>query len=105
MKPQFLDGPNVVDLLDGMSLKDAFWQFVLHDPEVQQFGRKAIKANPDLKRVYEEGWCYPSGSQEWPVAFSHGSLAGGRSENSPVGYLEGPAPPSVQRAADVVCLR
>ena len=100
-----LHAPNSIDFLDGMSLKDAFWRFVLHDPEVKFLGRKAIKANPDLKRVYMEGWCYPYGCQEWPVAFAQGALAGGRSPNSPIGYLADPLPQEVQRAADVVCLR
>ena len=100
-----MHSPNAADFLDGMSLKDAFWRFVLHDPEVQFLGRKAIQANPDLKRVYQEGWCYPPGISEWPVTFAQGALAGGRAHNSPIGYLSGPLPPDVQRAADIVCLR
>lgn len=100
-----LHAPNAIDFLDGMPLKDAFSQFVLHDPEVLFLGRKAIKANPDLKRVYLEGWCYPRGCREWPLAFAQGSLAGGRAQNSPIGYLADPMPHKVQQAADVVCIR
>lgn len=100
-----LHSSDAADFFDGMSLKDAFWQFVLHDPEVQMLGRKAIKADSGLERVYLQGWCYPSGRREWPVIFPHGALAGGRSPNSPIGYLAGPLPPAVQRAADIVCLR
>jgi hypothetical protein len=100
-----LHAPNVVDFLEGMSLKDAFWQFVLRDPEVLLLGTKAIKADPDLKRVYQEGWCYPSGCREWPVAFDQGDLAGGRSPNSPIGYLADPPPQEVQQAANIICLR
>ena len=93
------------DFFDGMSLKDAFWQFVLHDPEVKILGRKAIKADSGLNQVYLRGWCYPSGCREWPVVFAQGSLAGGRSPNSPIGHLAGRPPQAVQRAADLVCLR
>jgi hypothetical protein len=100
-----LHAPNAIDFLHGISLKDAFWRFVLHDPEVEFLGSKAIKANPDLDRVYREGWCHPNGSQEWPVAFVQGALAGGRSPNSPIGYSADPLPQEVQRAADVVCHR
>jgi hypothetical protein len=100
-----LHAPNAIDFLDGMSLKDVFREFVLNDPEVQFLSGKAIKANPDLERVYREGWCHPSGSKEWPVTFVHGSLAGGRSPNSPIGFGADPPPQEVQLAADVVCVR
>jgi hypothetical protein len=100
-----LHAPNVVDLLEGMSLKDAFWQFVLRDPEVQLLGSKAIKADPNLKRLYRKGWCCPSGCAEWPVAFNQGDLAGGRSSDNPIGYLADPPLKEVQQAADIVCLR
>jgi hypothetical protein len=100
-----VDAPNAIDLLEGMSLKDAFWQFVLRDPEVQFLGSKAIKANPDLKRTHLEGWCYPAGCREWPLVFAHGELAGGRSQTSPIGYLEDRIPQEVQQAADTVSLR
>ena len=100
-----LHSSDAADCFDGMSLKDAFWQFVLHDPEVQILGRKAIKADSALKRVYLQGWCYPSGCREWPVVFAQGGLAGGRSPNSPIGHLAGRLPQAVQRAADIVCLR
>jgi hypothetical protein len=100
-----LHAPNAIDFLDGMLLKDAFWQFVLNDPEVQFLSIKAIKTNRDLERVYRDGWCNPNGSLEWPVEFVHGSLAGGRSPNSPIDFLAGPRPEEVQRAADVVCVR
>jgi hypothetical protein len=100
-----LHAPNAIDFLDGMLLKDAFSQFVLHDPEVQFLGSKAIKANPDLKQVYLEGRRQPGVGWDWPVAFSQGSLAGGRAQNSPIGYLADPLPHKVQQAADVVCIR
>jgi hypothetical protein len=100
-----LHAPNAIDFLDGMLLKDAFSQFVLPDPEVQFLGSKAIKANPDLKQVYLEGRRQPGVGWDWPVAFSQGSLAGGRAQDSPIGYLADPPPHKVQQAADVVCIR
>jgi hypothetical protein len=40
-----LHAPNAIDFLDGMLLKDAFSQFVLHDPEVQFLGSKRPRKN------------------------------------------------------------
>jgi hypothetical protein len=97
--------PNAIDLLEGMSLKDAFWQFVLRDPEVELVGARAIAENPDLKRVYLEGWCYPGGCREWPLNFQRGELAGGRALDSPIGYLGKPPPDNVQQAADILSAR
>ena len=88
-----------------MSLKDAFWQFVLDDPEVELIGARAIKADPALKRVYLEGCCYPGGCREWPLAFHRGQLAGGRAQEGPIGYLSDPPRKDVQRAADVLIAR
>ena len=100
-----LHAPNAFEFLDGKSLKDAFWRFVLHDPEVQCLAHQAMKSNPALQHVYMHGWCHPMGCREWPVRFDHGALAGGRSRNSPIGFGAGPLPEEVQQAANVVCER
>ena len=94
--------PNAIELLEGMSLKGAFWQFVLRDPEVELMGARAIADAPDLKRVYLEGWCYPDRRREWPLVFHRGQVAGGRTLDSPIGYLGDPPPGDVQHAADVL---
>ena len=99
-----LHSPNVIEFLDGMSLKDAFWQFVLGDPEVKFLAAKAIKADSTLESVYLRGRRSLL-AREWPLKFDQGDLAGGRSPNSPVGFLSDPPPDEVQRAADIVCFR
>jgi hypothetical protein len=99
-----LHSPNVIEFLDRMSLKDAFWQFVLGDPEVKLLAAKAIKADSTLESVYLRGR-HSLLAREWPLKFDQGDLAGGRSPNSPVGFLSDPPPDEVQRAADIVCFR
>lgn len=100
-----LHAPNAIDFLDNKSLKDAFWEFVLHDPEVLFLGNKAIKADPDLTQVYREGRRQRGAGWEWPFEFFQGELAGGRSKESPIGFLADPLPQEVQLAADTVCDR
>lgn len=100
-----LHAPNAIYFLENLSLKDAFWRFVLHDPEVLFLSGKAIKANPDLMQVYLDGRCQPGSNWEWPLDFYQGELAGGRSKESPIGILADPLPREVQQAADVVCNR
>jgi hypothetical protein len=100
-----LHAPNVVELLDGLSLKEAFRRFVLHDPEVQFLGNRATKVEPALEHVYVHGWCRPFSCREWPVVFADGHLAGGRPLQSPIGHGADPLPEEVQQAADVVCRR
>ncbi len=98
-----LHAPNAVYFLNDMPLKDAFWQFVLRDPEVEFLASEAIEASPYLKRVYLEGDCAQN-VYVWPVVFEPGSLAGGASKNDEW-YDSTENPPEVQRAADIVCLR
>lgn len=100
-----LHAPNAIDFLDNRSLKEAFWKFVLHDPEVLFLGNKAIKVNSDLMQVYREGRRQPGAGWEWPLKFLQGNLAGGKSKESPIGFLATPLPQDVQQAADAVCDR
>jgi hypothetical protein len=100
-----LHAPNAIDFLDNMAIKDAFWKFVLGDPEVRLLGNKAIKANPDLRQVYIEGRRQPGSAWEWPVEFFQGGLAGGRSKESPIGFLASSLQKEEQLAADAICDR
>lgn len=100
-----LCAPNVVDILDGKSLKLVFWDFILHDPEVEFLALHAVQSDPDLLRVYDWGWRDPRDECcEWPLVFSLGGLAGGQSENS-FDYRLDPLSHAAQAAADLVCLR
>jgi hypothetical protein len=97
-----LRAPNAIDFLDNKSLKDAFWEFVLHDPEILFLGNKAIKADPDLTQVYREGRRQRGAGWEWSFEFFQGELAGGRSKESPIGFIADPLRQEVQLAADTV---
>jgi hypothetical protein len=62
-----LYAPNALDILDGMTLKQAFWQFVLQDPEVKILAERAIANNGDLERVYASGKADPYDDVDWCV--------------------------------------
>src|SRR5450759_2927751 len=98
-----LHAPNATNFLDGMSLQDAFWRFVLRDPEVQFLANEAIEADPHLKDVYLEGYCAPY-RWVWPVVFEQGALAGGMAKDNEF-YDSTENPLEVQKAADIVSLR
>jgi len=72
-----LGSPKAMELLDGMSLKDTFDRFLLHDPEVDLLGRRAIEAEPCLRSVYVNGHCHPNGAAEWPLGGLKFGVAGG----------------------------
>jgi hypothetical protein len=58
-----------------------------------------------LTQVYREGRRQRGAGWEWPFEFFQGELAGGRSKESPIGFLADPLPQEVQLAADTVCDR
>ena len=63
-----LRAPNPADVLDGMSLRTAFWKFVLRGSVVRSLDEKAIEISPDLARVYKLGSCDPFiDSWEWSL--------------------------------------
>jgi hypothetical protein len=98
--------PNAALLLNGYTFANAFRQFVLCDPEVEVRGKKAMAIDSTLKHVYLAGRCYPAGVWDWPVDYEGKDLAGGRSTNSPLGFLnDKPAPQEVNEAATAICSR
>jgi hypothetical protein len=62
-----VNAPNAPDILNGMLLKHAFWQFVLGDPEVKFLGKKAVAVKPQLERVYAFGFADPYENVDWCV--------------------------------------
>jgi hypothetical protein len=96
-----LGSPDVVDLLDGKSLKDVFHAFVLGDPQVRSLATKATAVDPTLERTYSDGFNH---GYLWPLDTAMWDLAGGRYENGSVtDYIGEPLPaPEVQAAAEVL---
>lgn len=89
-----LHAPNVVDVLDGMLLKHAFWRFVLGDPEVVSLADKAIAVRPELGNVYQMGcWDPHIDNWEWSVI-----------EGLALDCFEGPSE-YVKKAAEALMLR
>ena len=76
-----LHSPDACVILSGGSLRDAFKNYVVGDPEVRQLSIPAIRVDPDTVRVLEGNW-QPRGRMEWPV--NNGIL----NENDPFEWTE-----------------
>jgi hypothetical protein len=68
--------PNRLEFLDGLIVQEAFKKYVINDPEVVAFGRRAIAANRQLEQVFVQGACYTHGGFEWPLAHDDRSVPG-----------------------------
>jgi hypothetical protein len=64
--------PDRARLIAQRSYKEIFDRYVLNDPEVAAWGRKAIARASEFERVFTHGHCYLHGVHEWPVAFERG---------------------------------
>jgi hypothetical protein len=95
-------------LVAGHSFKTIFERYVLKDPEVAAWARKAIRASSEFERVFIQGHCYPHGVGEWPLAFERG-LVGvvhpDPAKRSPLGSMRKPDPIEAVVASEVLTNR
>jgi hypothetical protein len=47
-----LRAPNAPDCLNGLSLSETFWRYVINDPEVAAFAKRVIKTRPSQAAVF-----------------------------------------------------
>ena len=62
-----LKAPNATEILSEVALADVFTKYLLQDPEVEAFGKKAVAYSPDLASIFSEGSSSRKGECYWPV--------------------------------------
>lgn len=97
--------PDRVCFLDGMSLKDAFWRFVLGDPEVRLRAARAISVAPEQDLMFNRDRRHPRGISEWGLGFQRRDTHPRHIRRSPIGILSGPPHPNVVKAEFVLMRR
>lgn len=96
-----LHSPARADVLPGMSLKQAFRQFVLDDPEVAARAKEALVKSPEFVRVLRDGHFTVAGEMQWrmdvPLDYPGFIFRNGE---GPIGCLADPPPRHLIEACD-----
>lgn len=96
---------NLAKLLAGLTLGEAFRNFILDDPEVIAHGKSAIEAEPLCRSVFEDAWFGGSSGKTWPAKYEKWDFAYRWCSVGVIivdGPQEPPPPEAVQAAAEVL---
>jgi hypothetical protein len=87
-----IHSPDAPSRLAGRSLAQAFWEFVIQDPEVASLGRRIVLEEPRHAAVFAEGKFPGFGNEfKWPLNFTPKDLAYDF-VRSPIYFIDDPLP-------------